>query len=440
MRHSRTKIEHRAQKIAAKHSCDRDRRGSAPADRPEAESEAAQSAASDPGARAAAARARASERSSRPAAGRTRAQRAAAALLPLSLAVLLAACSPAAGTVSESAGGTSALSEQRRPSASDGSAAAEQPRPTAPADSGAANEEPGRDVPAAAREQQRPGENSSPDSQTGSRDKSAAQESSRPDSGGEVQQPEPSSSGSEQQRPGEVSSPDSQTGSRDKSAAQESSRPDSGGEAQKPEPSSSGSEQQRPGEPDASKSSASEQRRPAGNPAAPVWDGPDGAAETSRDGKLPGSGYYLVGKHARPGLYRSVGQIDYWERTSGLSGALHDRIASGRPTGQAIVEIKASDAGFVTRGTGSWFPAAGSKTTLKSEFGPGTYIVGADIAPGSYRAAKGSSGWAALSGFGGEASDVIRSASVSASAPVTVEVKSTDKGFMFTGGTWTKVK
>ncbi|WP_172256484.1 hypothetical protein [Saccharibacillus deserti] len=56
----------------------------------------------------------------------------------------------------------------------------------------------------------------------------------------------------------------------------------------------------------------------------------------------------------KPGLYRSVGQIDYWERTSGLSGGAADRIASGRPSGSVLVEIEESDAGFISQGSGSW--------------------------------------------------------------------------------------
>jgi len=174
---------------------------------------------------------------------------------------------------------------------------------------------------------------------------------------------------------------------------------------------------------------------------APRWNGPDQSSEQSRiDGSLSGSGHYLVTEHLRPGLYRSIGNIEYWERTSGKSGTEKDRIVRVQPVGPAIVEIKSSDVGFISKGSGTWKPVSGKSGSFKTEFGAGTYIVGVDIEPGRYRSLIGATRWEALSGFGGEKSDLIRGASPGKSAPVTVEIKATDKGFTSSGALWMKVE
>lgn len=73
------------------------------------------------------------------------------------------------------------------------------------------------------------------------------------------------------------------------------------------------------------------------------------------------------------------------------------------------------------------------------KFTDGTYIVGADIQPGTYRTRNGSHNcyYARLSGFGGLSSDII--ANDNTDAPAVITIAATDKGFESSHcGIWTK--
>ena len=75
----------------------------------------------------------------------------------------------------------------------------------------------------------------------------------------------------------------------------------------------------------------------------------------------------------------------------------------------------------------------------KPNFGDGTYQVGTDIQPGTYRTREGSSGcyYERLSGFSGEFDDIL--ANGNADAPAIIAIKPTDAGFTSQDcGTWTK--
>jgi len=70
---------------------------------------------------------------------------------------------------------------------------------------------------------------------------------------------------------------------------------------------------------------------------------------------FPGSGTYLVNVDINPGVYRSNNNSScYWERDGGLSGTLDDILANDNVTGQAVVEIFASDVAFTTSRCGDW--------------------------------------------------------------------------------------
>jgi len=74
-----------------------------------------------------------------------------------------------------------------------------------------------------------------------------------------------------------------------------------------------------------------------------------------------------------------------------------------------------------------------------AHFGDGTYMVGKDIQPGTYRTRVGSPGcyYARLKGFSGSVDDII--ANDTTDAPAVVTIKASDKGFMSQNcGTWTK--
>ncbi|HLL79649.1 MAG TPA: hypothetical protein VFA41_12635 [Ktedonobacteraceae bacterium] len=80
-----------------------------------------------------------------------------------------------------------------------------------------------------------------------------------------------------------------------------------------------------------------------------------------------------------------------------------------------------------------------TKTATYPQFGDGTYVVGKDIQPGTYRTRTGSSGcyFARLKGFGGSVSDII--ANENTDAPAIVTIAPSDKGFESTNcGTWTQ--
>jgi hypothetical protein len=69
---------------------------------------------------------------------------------------------------------------------------------------------------------------------------------------------------------------------------------------------------------------------------------------------IPGDGMFLVGKHVKPGVYRSTaGRSCYWERLAGLSGSYVDLIANGGlRKGPHLIEIKASDFAFSSQNCG----------------------------------------------------------------------------------------
>lgn len=78
-------------------------------------------------------------------------------------------------------------------------------------------------------------------------------------------------------------------------------------------------------------------------------------------------------------------------------------------------------------------------TNPYAQFGDGTFVVGKDIQPGTYRTREASSGcyYARLRGFGGTTDDIIANANTD--APAIVTIAATDKGFESTScGIWTK--
>ncbi len=83
--------------------------------------------------------------------------------------------------------------------------------------------------------------------------------------------------------------------------------------------------------------------------------------------------------------------------------------------------------------------APSTPTVNYAQFDDGTYTVGKDIQPGTYRTRTASPGcyFARLSGFGGTIGEIIANANTD--APAIVTIKATDKGFTSTNcGTWTK--
>ncbi len=68
-----------------------------------------------------------------------------------------------------------------------------------------------------------------------------------------------------------------------------------------------------------------------------------------------GDGTHRVGSDIQPGTYRTEGSSGcYYARLSGFSGEIDDIVANGVPTGSAVVTIAPTDAGFESRGCGTW--------------------------------------------------------------------------------------
>lgn len=130
------------------------------------------------------------------------------------------------------------------------------------------------------------------------------------------------------------------------------------------------------------------------------------------------AGTYLVGTDIQPGIYKGQAGYDlfsscYWARLKDLTGSLDALLANDNSIGQFYVEVKGSDYAFETR---CELIFLGSLPEPPTEFPrrimPGTYLVGIDIQPGTY---KGQAGdditeacyWARLRDVSGELGAII---------------------------------
>ncbi|HTS27202.1 MAG TPA: S-layer homology domain-containing protein, partial [Bryobacteraceae bacterium] len=160
-----------------------------------------------------------------------------------------------------------------------------------------------------------------------------------------------------------------------------------------------------------------------------------------------GAGQYLIGKDIPAGRYYTVPAVAggcYWERLSGLGGSLGEIIANDfieAGFAQAIVDIAASDLAFSTNANcGTWYntPRLGAQSSIPS----GTWLVGAQIAPGTYQAsAQSGCYWERLRDFSGSLSAIITNDFVSSAGNQLVSIAASDVGFSSTAecGVWTRV-
>ena len=155
-----------------------------------------------------------------------------------------------------------------------------------------------------------------------------------------------------------------------------------------------------------------------------------------------GDGTHRIGADIPAGRYRTttLGEFCSWRRLSGFSGEFEDIIAIELPQGvSALVDISPSDAGFQSDGCGAWTddlsPVTQSPT---APFGDGDYLVGVDIASGTWRAPGGEfCAWQRLSGFGSEFADIVAIDLPSGAA--VVSMAASDTGFRTRGcGTWSR--
>jgi hypothetical protein len=107
-----------------------------------------------------------------------------------------------------------------------------------------------------------------------------------------------------------------------------------------------------------------------------------------------------------------------------------------------IVTIDPADKGFQSNGCARMSADLSAITSgLSDPLPAGTYIVGVDVAPGTWSATPSGGAtcyWSRLSGFGGGLGQIIANGLVS--APAIVTIAATDKGFHSAGcGMWVKV-
>jgi hypothetical protein len=146
--------------------------------------------------------------------------------------------------------------------------------------------------------------------------------------------------------------------------------------------------------------------------------------------KTFGDGAHRISKgDVPPGTYRSQGGDGcYWERLKDFTGGLTSILANDNAQGPAVVTILPADKGFNSNSCGTWTSSLKRITKSKTTFGEGTYIVGVDIAPGTYQS-RGGSGcyWEREASFTGSLTSILANDNASGQAIVTI--KASDRGF-----------
>jgi hypothetical protein len=158
-----------------------------------------------------------------------------------------------------------------------------------------------------------------------------------------------------------------------------------------------------------------------------------------------GAGQYRVGPDIPVGRYYSDPVAGcHFQRVRNFNGTPSDVIADvvvDFDAGQWIVDLLSTDVGFITEtNCGFWFmtPRRGLLSTITS----GTWIVGAQVTPGTYRAENSVAGcyWKRLSNFSGATDAILGSAIANGPGVQLVTIANTDAGFSSTAecGTWTR--
>ena len=176
-----------------------------------------------------------------------------------------------------------------------------------------------------------------------------------------------------------------------------------------------------------------------------------------------GDGTWIVGVDIQHGTYRSIPLKEdtscYWDAVSDFTGGMNSIIAydSGPLDdehndggGPMVADIYATDAGFISKGCGTWERVTSVlSSSMTSPFGDGWYVVGVDIAPGTWSAPGGTTWciWKRMGSFRGQrftSAIIERSAAkteglYSEVPSQTVTIEPTDAGFWSQNcGGWTR--
>jgi hypothetical protein len=178
---------------------------------------------------------------------------------------------------------------------------------------------------------------------------------------------------------------------------------------------------------------------PADETTVPTTTSTSAPATTTTTEPQPGfgGGTFVVGDDIQSGRYMASDVNGcYWERVSGLGGTVDEVIVNAYISGQAIVEILPTDAGFNSDHCGRWVPYTPPAQSATS-FGDGDWVVGEQIPPGRYRSdGSGECYWERASGFSHNFDEIIANDFVE-SGPVVVEVAAGERFTVATCGTWT---
>jgi hypothetical protein len=135
----------------------------------------------------------------------------------------------------------------------------------------------------------------------------------------------------------------------------------------------------------------------------------------------------------------------YWERLSGLGGTDDEIIANDFRffASRIIVDIAPTDVAFSFEAEcGTFVPYQASATPAGGAIPPGDWVVGSEIAPGTYRtvAAEGCY-WERTSSFDGTFESVIANDYIDTAGTQFVTIAPSDVGFKNDGNcdTWSKI-
>jgi hypothetical protein len=94
----------------------------------------------------------------------------------------------------------------------------------------------------------------------------------------------------------------------------------------------------------------------------------------------------VVGRDLQAGRYMTAGsQGCYWARRSGTTGQVDEILANDNTSGPLVVDILLTDVAFESSACATWTPYQPPPSPT-STFGDGTYVVGEQIAAGTYQA------------------------------------------------------
>jgi hypothetical protein len=158
-----------------------------------------------------------------------------------------------------------------------------------------------------------------------------------------------------------------------------------------------------------------------------------------------GPGQYRVPADMAAGLYYSdPGHGCRFQRLRGFGGTLADAITTTQvnfDAGQWVVQLLPTDAGFETSASCSFWHTT-PRRGLESNITTGMWVVGAQVAPGTYRTENAAAGceWQRVSAFTNAPEAVIAGTFVSTPGAQLVTIASTDVGFSSTPecGTWVR--